>query len=314
MRVLVTGADGFVGRHAVSELEKHGHHVHAVDRSIPGNPDKRTDWHTCDIRDTKTLVGLVQSILPEACLHLAGFSHVPTGWTAPQHMYEVNVMGTLNLLDAFLQLDAQVRLLVVSTAQIYGTGACPAAITEEHAFNPCSLYAVSKAAADMTTLLYARHHGMHAMTVRPNNHIGPGQADSFVVPSFAAQVSAIAAGAKPIIRVGNLESKRDFTDVRDVARAYRLLLEKGKSGCAYNLGSDQLVSIRTVLEGFCHKAGIHPDIVEDKTLYRPTDNSPLLDTRRIRSHTGWAPEIDLATTLSDILAQHTASVGSLPRP
>ncbi|MEI6807452.1 MAG: GDP-mannose 4,6-dehydratase [bacterium] len=303
MRILITGAGGFVGRHTCRDLLTHGHAIQAMDLTGPSAASTITDWTVCDLRDSKATDNAIRTIRPEACIHLAGFSHVPAGWSKPKELFEANVIGTINLLEAFRNHAPAARLLIVTTAQVYGTQSGPAALSEADPLLPVSLYAVSKVAVDQMTLLYARHYGMATMTVRPNNHIGPGQPPDFVVSSLARQVRAIAAGAEPVIRVGNLESQRDFTDVRDVARAYRLLIEKGRSGSAYNLGSGHLVSIDEILGHLCRLANVKPEVIRDDQLFRERDSSPILDTSKLRTDTNWRPEIDLQSSLRDILAE-----------
>ena len=144
---------------------------------------------------------------------------------------------------------------------------------------------------------------MHAMTARPNNHIGPGQSPQFVIASFAQQLKKMSlSGDNGTIRAGNMESIRDFTDVRDVVTSYRLLLEKGKPGTAYNISSNRMLSIRTAFDELCKIAKVSPDVITDKDLYRPTDSSPVLDVTRINADTGWTPNIPLSQTFEDILA------------
>lgn len=303
MRILVTGAGGFVGRHTCRDLLTHSYEIHGMDLTGASTASGTASWTVCDLCNGTATDDAIRIIRPEACIHLAGFSHVPAGWSKPRELFEANVIGTINLLQAFRNHAPAAKLLIVTTAQVYGTQPCPAPLCEADPLLPASLYAVSKVAVDQLTLLYARHYGMAAMTVRPNNHIGPGQPSAFVVSALARQVRAIAAGSKPVIRVGNLESERDFTDVRDVARAYRLLIEKGIAGSAYNLGSGHLASIGEILSHLCRMANVKPEVIRDDQLFRARDSSPVLDTGKLRTDTGWEPEIDLQTSLRDILAE-----------
>ncbi|MDD4873178.1 MAG: GDP-mannose 4,6-dehydratase, partial [Kiritimatiellae bacterium] len=186
-----------------------------------------------------------------------------------------------------------------------GTCASDIPLREDSPLNPSGMYAISKAAADMATIEYAQQHNMHAMTARPNNHIGPGQSPEFAIASFAQQLKKMAkSGTTNCIHAGNMESTRDFTDVRDVVSAYRLLLEKGQPCKAYNISSNNLQTIRTVFDELCNLANIRPEVVIDKERFRPTDSSPLLDIIRIQNDTGWKPQIPLAKTLKDILSEY----------
>lgn len=302
MRILVTGAQGFVGRHAVADLVAAGHDVatlsHPQDGRAPG-----PDSFVADIRDAGRVADAVRDARADACLHLAGIAFVPAGWTDPDGMFSVNVLGTLNLLEAFRRHAPRARVLVVSTAQVYGQRAGPAPFDEDAPFAPESLYAVSKLAADLNALLYAKRYDLPAMTARPCNHIGPGQSPDFVVPSFARQLAAIAAGrAEPVLRVGNLASEREFLDVRDVASAYRLLLERGCPGAAYNVATGRFVTIQDVLDLLCRLAGVRPRIEIDPARFRPTDTQPRLDTAKLARDTGWQPRFTLEQTLADVYA------------
>lgn len=291
MRVLVTGGSGFVGGFVRRDLEAAGHTVvlHGAEHG--------------DIRDAAQVDALVREARPEGCLHMAGIAYVPRAWSEPDLVFGVNVEGTVHVLEALRRHAPAARTLVVSSAQVYGNTPRGTPVREEDALDPDNLYGVSKMAADLTALLYARRYGMAVMTARPCNHIGPGQSTDFVVPAFAAQLKDIAAGRKPpAMQVGNLDSLREFADVRDVARAYRLLLERGTGGRAYNVAVGELVKIGTLLDLLCAAAGVRPTIERNEKFYRPTDAQPVLDTARIQADIGWRPEIPLAATLRDLLA------------
>ena len=184
---------------------------------------------------------MVSELAPDACIHLAGIAFVPLGWTDPELVFSVNLLGTINVLEAFRLGAPKARLLIVTSAEIYGRVPGSHAFAEDAPLTPDNLYAVSKMAADLSSLLYARRYGMHVMTARPGNHIGPGQSPRFVTSAFAEQIVKIARKqTEPVLKVGNLECERDFTDVRDVARAYRLIAEGGRAGEAYNISSEKL--------------------------------------------------------------------------
>ena len=213
----------------------------------------------------------------------------------------MNVEGTARLLEAFRQHVPSAKVLVVSTSHVYGDDH-NGPISEESALAPTSPYAVSKAAAGLITRSYAHSHGMHTMIARPSNHTGPGQSECFVVPSLVSQVRDMCSSCSaPRIEVGNLASERDFTDVRDVVRAYRLLLAKGHCGEAYNIASGKQVRVGTILETLCKSANIDPEIVVEPGKYRPTDRSPTLSTKKIQEHTGWQPSMDFSATLQEML-------------
>jgi GDP-4-dehydro-6-deoxy-D-mannose reductase len=302
MSVLITGAAGFAGAHLIHELVSHGHDCVATDLAISAPLPGTVACESVDLRDEAAVAALVQTIQPEACVHMAGITSVPDGIAHPDLMLSVNVRGTVNLLNALRQHAPAVRLLTISTAHVYGTPPRDHALDEHAAMQPLSMYAISKAAADLATLACASHHGLQAMVARPNNHTGPGQLPRFVVAAFVQQVRDIAAGhADPVMRTGNLESERDFMDVRDVVRAYRLLLEKGQAGQAYNISSGRNDTIRHMLATLCRLAGVTPRLETDPALMRPTDWSPRLDTTRLAEDTGWSATIPFEQTLHDML-------------
>lgn len=311
MRVLVTGAAGFVGGHAIPELQKAGHTVVAM--VMPGQSNKIAGAEitaAVELGDLAGLDSLVQQHKPDACLHLAGMAFVPTAWEQPQEAFRVNVIGTLNLLEAFRRHQPAARILTVTSAQLYGHSVREKPITEDDPPFADSIYSVSKWASDNCTRLYAQRYGMHAMTARPCNHIGPGQSESFAVSSFARQMIEISLGRRdPVMHVGNLESEREFTDVRDVARAYRLLLEKGRAGIAYNISSGRLEKIKTVFEKIASIVGVKPEVKIDEKLYRKTDTQPKISTDRLVKDTSWSVTVPLEQTLNDIVADFRRRVG-----
>ncbi len=300
MRVLVTGANGFVGKHLIPELNKHGHEVTAFDTTFPATAGVAARQVEGDILDNSFIEDLVATVKPDGCIHLAAMSFAPAARDNASEMFAINVVGTLRLLEAFRKNAREARILNVSTAHVYAGVQSSHPIRDDVPLVPVSLYAISKAAADTATREYARMPGMHAMTARPNNHIGPGQSPKFVIASLARQLKNIVeSGGTGTIRAGNMESVRD---VRDVVVAYRMLLEKGRAGAAYNISSNRMLSIRSAFDELCRIAKVQPDVVIDKDLFRPTDSSPILDVNRIKADTGWMPGIALSQTFEDILA------------
>ena len=284
---------------------------HEAVGSDVGSPAGGTSTYLpMDVRDPDSIASVLADVAPDAVLHLGGIAFVPLGWTQPQRVFHVNTIGTLNVLDAVRQHRPSARILVVTSAEVYGSHPAPAPLAEDAPYRPDNIYGVAKAAADHAALLYAAHHRLDVMVARPSNHIGAGQSKDFVSSSFASQLAAIAAGGAPLMRVGNLDQRRDFTDVRDVARAYVLLLERGHAGLAYNIASGHLIPVRDLLDGLCDVAQVRPQVEIDPALFRPDENRPSYDTARIRAHVGWEPEIPLRQTLeavyADILARRHA--------
>jgi GDP-4-dehydro-6-deoxy-D-mannose reductase len=302
MRVLVTGVAGFVGRHAARDLAAQGHAVCGFDR-MPDRPDlPLASYVSGDIRDVHAVKRAVAETRPEACLHLAAMTFTPAGWEQPDVMFSVNVLGTIAVLQSLREAAPTARLVVVSSAHVYGSRPALESIGEDTPLQPDTVYAATKSAAEQIARICAQHGGLPVVTVRPSNHIGPGQSGDFVVASLARQLKAMPRDdPKPILEVGNLNSQRDFTDVRDVVRAYRLLMERPAKNPVYNIGSGRRVSIRQILNSLCELVDVHPQLVVDPKRYREADASPLLDTARIRNDVGWYPEIPLTVTLRDIL-------------
>ncbi len=310
MRVLITGAAGFVGTHLIRELCTAGHEPIGLD--IRGARQPLCSLLEADLTSRQEVVQAIRDAQPEACVHLAGIAFVPAASSDPARVLSVNSLGTLALLEGFRQLRPVTKLLIISSAEIYGTPANPSTpLTEQASLKPENLYAISKAAADLTGLLYARDHGMPVMTARPFNHIGPGQSRSFVIPAIASQLAAMKVGKTPRrLQVGNQDSARDFMDVRDTVRGYRLILEKGVPGEAYNLATGRLHRIGDVLKMLCDIAEVSPVVETVEALYRPTSASPLLDTTKIRRQTGWVPEIPIETSLRDVFEEQLAPLES----
>lgn len=305
MRIAVTGASGFAGRHLIQELLATGHEPRAFVHKMDGSPLPPSLTIVGDLCDPHSMTALARHTPPfDACIHLAGLAFVPLGWTDPQRVFQINTLGTLHLLEAFRQHSPATRLVVVTSAEIYGQPEKDFPVREDDPPRPTNPYAIAKLAADSFALLYARRYGMPVMTARPANHIGPGQSPSFAISSFARQLAEIRAGRRtPVIEVGNLQSERCFMDVRDTVRAYRLLAERGQAGCAYNIGAHHRTTLEHALNVMCELAGIQPERRVDPDRYRPTDRAAMLDITRIREAVGWNPTIPLRATLHDILAQ-----------
>lgn len=294
MRVMVTGAAGFVGRYVVAALRDAGH------EPLPSDMLPAPGVSTLDIRSAAAVAAAVAAARPEACIHLAGVAFVPDAARDPTGLTAINVDGTRHLADALLRHAPAARLLFVSTAQVYGVKRGAAPLSESAALRPASPYAHSKVAAER--LLAERHRlqGLDVVIARPGNHTGPGQSAKFVVPAFIRAVRDFRDGRAPAVPVGNLESERDFTDVRDVVAAYMLLLAAGRGGGIYNIAACTHLRIGELLERVARLAGVEPALAVKPELYRPTDAFPALDTTRLRRDTGWSPRYPFDVTLRDL--------------
>jgi len=292
MRALITGAGGFVGAHLQRHLEECGDEVTATDRVTDG----------LDILDAAALLEMFRRCSPEVVYHLAGASDVGGSWQTPQATFRANAEGTLNILWAAREAGTE-RVLTIGSADVYGkVTAADLPITEEQALRPVSPYAASKVAADYVALQAFLGYEQHVVRARPFNHLGPGQTDKFVAAALASRVAVNEIEGNSVVRVGNLSPQRDFTDVRDVVRAYRLLVEKGQAGQVYNVCSGTAIPVQDLAERLIGLAQIPMTLEPDPDLQRPVDIPILLgDASRILADTGWKPEIPLDQTLEDLL-------------
>lgn len=306
-RVLITGAAGFVGHHLVNELHRHGYGIVTMD-AVPGDSPAATGlpaYHSADLRNREDMRTLIRDVRPDAVVHLAAIAAVTDGMKDPHMLYSVNVGGTFNLADAIRLECPKARLLFISSAQVYGTATESTAefpIREDAPLLPITHYAISKVACERFLQGYAATYGLQVIIARPGNHIGPGQSPKFVTTAFAQQVLNAKKGLISEMKVGNLDSIRDFSDVRDVVRAYRLLLERGRCGFAYNITTDNHVRIGDLLDRLQAIVGTQIKTVVDPALYRPKDVFQSIDTSRLFSHTRWMPVYSLNQTLRDIVA------------
>ena len=302
-RVLITGATGFVGTYLVAHLAEAypGWRVTGTTRHN-GHGDSRIVF--CDLRDAGAVASLIERARPEMVVHLAGQSNVPASLKDPETTLANNILGTLHLLDACRAHAPDARLLVVSSSEVYGPTPPEAQpLGEERPLHPVNPYAVSKAAQEMLALQYAHSYNLDVVVARPFNHIGPGQTDRFVVSAFARQIVEVERGGRRAVSVGNLDAARDFTDVRDVVRAYTLLLEHGERGGIYNIGRGAAVVVGDLLEMLRRLARAPVAIERDPARLRPSDVPVMMgDTTRLRRATGWRPEIPLERSLDEILA------------
>jgi GDP-4-dehydro-6-deoxy-D-mannose reductase len=292
VRALVTGVSGFVGRHLVEHLRAMGDDVEGCDRADG----------SVEIGDLASVKNVVQRVRPEVVYHLAGWSDVGGSWAAPVEVFRANAEGTLNVLLACAEAGVE-RVLAVSSADVYGiVREADLPITEEAALRPVTPYAASKVAADYLALQAWLGGGLPVLRARAFNHLGPGQMPRFVAPALAERIARNEIDGGTVVPVGNLTARRDFTDVRDVVRAYRLLVERGEPGEAYNVCSGRAVSVQELAEALLTMARRPMELKPDPELERPVDVPVLLgDYSRLRAATGWAPTIPLEQTLEDLL-------------
>lgn len=297
MKALITGSEGFVGKYLRAELEAHGYTVTGLDLQ-PG------DKTVCaDLLNPKELEEALKKAAPDAVFHLAGQANVAKSWKIPQRTFELNVLGAVNLMEAVRGWNPKTRMVIVGSSDQYGSlGEAGENVSETTEMKPQSPYAVSKKAQEEIAQVYANAYGMNICMTRSFNHAGTGQREGFMIPDFAAGIVRVERGLQSSVKVGNLSARRDFTHVRDVVRAYRLLAEKGHPGEVYNVGSGATYSAREVLDRLLSLSNCVVPVEQDPAKMRPSDTPVICcDHSKLTAHTGWQPELTLETMLRDVL-------------
>ena len=321
MRVLITGATGFVGthlrRHLLSSTD-----WDIVGTAFPDPPDDptptlREELVLLDLRDAEATQAALAESSPDYVVHLAAQAHVPTAYKDPWATLQNNILGQLNLFESCLALNIKPRIIVIGSGEEYGRAAeADLPLLENHPLRPENPYSVSKVTQDVMGYQYFISYGLPVIRVRPFNHVGPGQSPRFVLPAFASQVAEIEAGRRePLLRVGNLAPQRDFTDVRDVVRAYRLLLLHGNAGEVYNVASGRPYAIQSIVDELRARSRIEIKIEVDPERYRPADIPVIYGSAdKLTRDTGWTAEIPMSQTIDDVLAEWRAAVNTEAGP
>jgi len=311
MRVLITGITGFAGSHLAEYiLSNHsGVDVFGIVRwrsrmdNILQIRDK-IELVEADLKDIVSLRAVLADVKPDRIFHLAAQSFVPTSWKCPAETLAINAIGEINLFEAILSLNQAPKIQIAGSSEEYGqvfSNEIP--MKETNPFRPLSPYAVSKVAQDLLAFQYHKSYAVRTVRTRGFNHTGPRRGDVFVTSSFAKQIAEIEQKKRPpVVHVGNLEAKRDFTDVRDMVRAYWLSLEKGVEGEVYNIGSGQAYSMQEVLDLLMSLSRSKMEVKVDPARLRPSDVPVLLsDSSKFRALTGWRPMIPFKQTILDLL-------------
>lgn len=275
--------------------------------------DPRLTFLQADLRDRESVQRIIQEVRPDLVFHLAAQAHVPTSFADPAGTLVDNILFQLNVFHGIIDAELGCPILISGSNEEYGhvePGELP--VRETNPLRPTSPYAVSKVAQDLLAYQYFLTHGLKCIRMRSFNHTGPRQKPHYVVPSLAKQVAEAEAGLiPPVVSVGNLDALRDFTDVRDVVRAYHLALLRCQPGEVYNLGSGRTVSIRQVLEFLLARSRVPLSVQVEEGRIRPWDNPEVVcDSSKFRDQTGWRPEIPLEQTLSDVLEYWRGVVAS----
>lgn len=305
MKALIIGAAGFVGGYLAKYLAE----TCNMDVHVTKLPQEQISYenikeYDLDILEKEEIVSLLFEIRPDYIFHLAAQSSVGTAWRNPGLTIDINIKGSVNVMDAVRELYYKPRILLIGSGEEYGhikEGEIP--INENNRIRPGNIYAATKACQNMIGSIYANAYDMQIVMVRAFNHIGPTQASIFVVSDFCRQVAEIEKGLRePVMYVGNLNSKRDFTDVRDVVKAYSTLIEQGKAGETYNVGSGHSITIKVILDIIISFSQKEIRILIDKNKIRPVD-VPIIeaDIKKISGLTGWKPEIPLKQTIKETL-------------
>jgi GDP-4-dehydro-6-deoxy-D-mannose reductase len=308
--ILVTGAAGFAGSHLLELLAREPAPVVAWHRPRGRTrpQGERTRWQAIDLLDAAGVREAIGEIRPAAVYHCAGAAHVGRSWNATESTFAVNVRGTHHLLQALGHADLAARVLIPSSAMVYGPSS--ELLTEEHPLVPSSPYGLSKLAQEM---LGARASSDRVtVTVgRAFNHVGPRQDPAFAAAGFARQIAEIEAGLRePEVVVGNLDARRDTMDVRDTVRAYRAILDHGRPGRPYNVSTGRAIAIGELLDMLCTRARVPVRIRVDPDRFRPHDATVLVgDSGRLQRELGWTPEIPLSRTLDDLLEYWRGALG-----
>jgi len=308
LRVLITGVAGFAGRHLVRELaEQGGHELHGADHTpLPASAPAAADpgpalasFQTLDITDEAAFESWIRSREPDAVIHLAAQASGAVSLEEPRETYRINALGALNLLEAVRKIGSKTVLLIVGSSDIYGAGTPGAKIREDAPIRPRNPYALSKAAQDALAEVYAGTYGVRAIRTRTFSHTGPGQSPRFALASFADQLARIDAGQGPrALYVGNLDTVREYGDVRDVVRAYRMLVGSGVPGEAYNVATGTGFGMRTLLDRLISISVVGVEVTTDPRRVRAQDGNHLVgDASKLESATGWKSRYSIDETL-----------------
>lgn len=306
-KAFITGISGFAGSYLSEHLLEKGFKVlgtYLSEESLGMLPNKdKLTLYKLNLQDSKKTLAIIDDEKPDYLFHLAALTSPKDSFSTPKETFINNISGEINILEAIKNSTLPTKVLVVSSAEVYGlVSPQNLPIDEKTPFFPINPYAVSKLAQDFLGLQYFLSHKLRIVRVRPFNHVGPRQSPNFVVSAFAKRIAEIEKGKNKVMKVGNLESRRDFTDVRDMVKAYALVIEKGQAGEVYNIGSGKSFKISEILEMIINLSTVKIKTEEDPELMAPSDNPELIcNCSKFENLTGWIPEIPIEKTLQDTL-------------
>lgn len=307
-KALITGISGFAGSFLAEELLKQNYEVHGThisdDNKNIDHIKRDLSLHKVDLSSAEETENCIKKVSPDFIFHLAALTSPAQSFKEPAKVINANITAQMNVFEAVRNTRLNPRILITSSAEVYGmVEPSDLPVNEDVRLRPASPYAVSKIAQDFLGLQYFLSYGMEIIRVRPFNHVGPRQTPQFVIPAFASQIAEIEKGRqKPVLTVGNLDAKRDFTDVRDMVKAYALIMEKGDLGEVYNIGSGKSRRIGEILDQLLALSTESIEIELDPGKLRPSDVPDLYsDNSKIEAATGWKVKIDFEKTLKDTL-------------
>jgi len=296
-KALITGNNGFVGKYLTVELKAKGYDVYGVDM-IPGE-----NTIQADILNERGIFDVINLVQPDVIFHLAGQASVAKSWDIPQRTFEVNVIGTINLIEAVKVYNKSTRIVLIGSADQYGEACMESKILNEDIEpRPQTPYAVSKKAQEELAGIYVKAEGMNICMTRSFNHSGAGQKEGYIISDFCSAIAKVEKGLQESIKVGNLQAKRDFTHVKDIVNAYRLIGEKGVAGGIYNVGSGTVCSVQEILDRLLKMAKVSVKVEQDPSKLRISDTQVLqCDNRKLVMHTGWKATHGLDEIIKDTL-------------
>lgn len=306
-KVLIFGVGGFVGSYLSREFIEHGYAVIGTDKTRSSILPSEVVFYESDLLETEAVEGLVNKIQPDIIVNLAAISSVGASWSIPQTTMQVNVAGALNIMEAAKKSEKKPKILFVGSSEEYVISDFP--MNEDRPLNASNPYGISKVTQEQFAKLYREQYGLKIYCVRPFNHTGVGQRDSFVLPSFCKQVAEIEKSGKPgVMKVGNLKVKRDFSHVKDIVRAYRLIVESDNCELIYNVGSGCAYSLEDMLQYIVSLSSQEIKIEVDQSRFRPTDQPVVCcDYNLIKTELGWEPQHTVFEALKEMLKYYRES-------